>query len=131
VRDLASVGGLAMDWLGNMHELRCYVYLYLMFLRLGYMNMCPNGKCSLCIQIFRLSLGSYGKYAQFSIAHRGPTVSIVLCLFCQTIHTRIKLQYCQLSVLSALDNCFLWRQGCSCRLLLYNLIMAKLFGRNM
>jgi len=31
-----------------------------MFLGLGYMSMCPNGKCSLCIQIFWLSLGGYG-----------------------------------------------------------------------
>ena len=32
VRDLASVGGLAMDWLGSMYGLRCYAYLYLCFL---------------------------------------------------------------------------------------------------
>ena len=25
-------GGLAMDWLGSMHGLRCYAYLYLCFL---------------------------------------------------------------------------------------------------
>ena len=31
-----------------------------MFLGLGYMNMCPNGKCSICIQFFWLSLGGYG-----------------------------------------------------------------------
>ena len=31
-----------------------------MFLRLGYMSMCPKGKCSLCIQIFWLSLGGHG-----------------------------------------------------------------------
>ena len=30
------------------------------FLGLGYMSMCPNGKCSLCIQFFWLSLGDYG-----------------------------------------------------------------------
>ena len=31
-----------------------------MFLRLGCMSMCPNGKCSSCLQIFWLSLGGYG-----------------------------------------------------------------------
>ena len=30
------------------------------FLGLGYMSMCPNGKCSICIQFFCLSLGGYG-----------------------------------------------------------------------
>ena len=58
-----------------------------------------------------------GKIYSFHIAHRGPTVSIVHCLFCQTIYTRTRLKYCLLSVLSALDNSFLWRPGCGCRLL--------------
>jgi hypothetical protein len=58
-----------------------------------------------------------GNIYSFHIAHRGPTVSNVHCLFCQTIYTRTKLKYCLLSVLSALDNCFLWRPGCGCRLI--------------
>ena len=31
-----------------------------MFLGLGYMGMCPNSKCGICIQFFWLSLGGYG-----------------------------------------------------------------------
>ena len=56
-----------------------------------------------------------GNIYSFHIVHRGPTVSIVSSA--KTIYTRTKLKYCLLSVLSALDNCFLWRPGCSCRLL--------------
>jgi hypothetical protein len=57
-----------------------------------------------------------GNIYSFYIAHRGPTVSIVHCLFCQTIYTRTKLNYCLLSMLSALDNRFLCRPGCGYRL---------------
>ena len=31
-----------------------------MFLGIGYMSMCPNGKYSICTQSFWLSLGGYG-----------------------------------------------------------------------
>ena len=34
--------------------------LIAMFLGLGYMSMCPNGKCGIRIQFFWLSLGGYG-----------------------------------------------------------------------
>jgi hypothetical protein len=30
------------------------------FLGLGYMSMCPNSKCNICIQFFWLILGDYG-----------------------------------------------------------------------
>ena len=31
-----------------------------MFLGLGYMSICPNSKCGICIQFFWLILGDYG-----------------------------------------------------------------------
>ena len=49
MRDLASVRGLVIDWLGNMRT-EILGLLISMFLGLGYMSMCPNGKCSICVQ---------------------------------------------------------------------------------
>ena len=59
MRDLASVRGLVIDWLGNMRT-EILGLLISMFLGLGYISMCPNSKCSVCIQFFWLILGDYG-----------------------------------------------------------------------
>ena len=62
MRDLASVGGLVIDYrLVKKHVWTEMLGLLIsMFLGLGYMSVCPNGKCSICIQFFWLSLGGYG-----------------------------------------------------------------------
>jgi hypothetical protein len=52
-------GGLSYGLFRKHLRTEMLCLLISMFLRLGYMSMCPNGKCSLCIQIFWLSLGGY------------------------------------------------------------------------
>ena len=53
-------GGLSYGLVRKHVRTEMLCLLISMFLRLGYMSMCPNGKCSLCTQIFWLSLGGYG-----------------------------------------------------------------------
>ena len=60
MRDLASVGGFGYRLVRKHARTEMLGLLISMFLGLGYMSMCPNGKCSTCIQFFWLSLGGYG-----------------------------------------------------------------------
>jgi hypothetical protein len=53
-------GGLSYGLVRKLARTEMLCLLISMFLRLGYMSMCPNSKCSLCIQVFWLSLGGYG-----------------------------------------------------------------------
>ena len=52
MRDLASVGGLVIDYrLVKKHVWTEMLGLLIsVFLGLGYMSMCPNGKCIICVQ---------------------------------------------------------------------------------
>ena len=53
-------GGLGYRLLRKHARTEMLGLLISMFLGLGYMSMCPNGKCGICIQFFWLSLGGYG-----------------------------------------------------------------------
>ena len=53
-------GGLGYRFVRKHARTEMLGLLISMFLGLGYMSMCPNGKCSICIPIFWLSLGGYG-----------------------------------------------------------------------
>ena len=55
-----KLGGLSCGLVRKHAWTEILCLLISMFLRLGYMSMCHNGKCSLCIQIFWLSLEGYG-----------------------------------------------------------------------
>ena len=57
MRDLASVGGLDYRLVRKHARTEMLGLLISMFLGLGYMSMCPNSKCSICIQFFWLFLG--------------------------------------------------------------------------
>ena len=60
MRDLASVGGLGYSLVRKHAWTEMLGLLITMFLGLGYMSMCPNGKCSICILLFWRRLGGYG-----------------------------------------------------------------------
>ena len=62
MRDLASVGGPGYRLVRKHARTEMLGLLISMFLGLGYLytSTCPNGKCSICIQFFWLSLGGYG-----------------------------------------------------------------------
>ena len=52
MRDLSSVGRLGYRLVRKLARTEMLGLLISIFLGLGYMSMCPSGKCVICIQFF-------------------------------------------------------------------------------